>query len=128
MTLLPTVLLRSFGLYPQPHPHPIPMKPFTLSLIRFAFKLPFPLLTTPLTFLGPSSGHMWYVHSQNCLAQRSEPYTTCRLPRISLYSLEGRYEQSPRSKRVLKLLEMLLKQLMMALDLKHLVGMDVLNH
>lgn len=45
-----------------------------------------------------------------------------------MYSLVGRYEQSPRSKRVLKLLEMLLKQLKMALDLKKLVGIDVINH
>jgi len=35
--------------------------------------------------------------------------------------------QSPKSKRVLKLLEMQLKQLKMALDLKTLVGMNCLT-
>ena len=44
------------------------------------------------------------------------------------YSLEERYVQSPKSKRVLKLLEMQLKQLKMALDLKTLVRKNVFSH
>lgn len=57
---------------------------------------------------------------------RLESYTG--LHRIWLYLLEGRYVQSPKSKTVLTLLEMLLKQLKMALDLKKLVGMNLSNH